>query len=85
MKKSDVNGDNTSEVYKWLKNEKAGLLGLTRIKVCCQNQALYCDAEAPFSKWNFEKFLVDKNGKVVNRWASTTSPSAIDAEIQNIL
>lgn len=33
MKKSDVNGDNTSEVYKYLKNEKAGLLGLTRIKV----------------------------------------------------
>ena len=33
MKKSEVNGDNTNEVYKWLKNEKAGLLGLTRIKV----------------------------------------------------
>lgn len=33
MKKSDVNGDNTNEVYKWLKNEKSGLLGLTRIKV----------------------------------------------------
>lgn len=34
MKKSDVNGDGTNEVYKYLKNEKAGLLGLTRIKVC---------------------------------------------------
>lgn len=33
MKKSDVNGDNTNEVYKWLKSQKAGLLGLTRIKV----------------------------------------------------
>jgi len=33
MKKSDVNGDSANEVYKWLKNEKAGLLGLTRIKV----------------------------------------------------
>ena len=33
MKKSDVNGDNTNEVYKWLKNEKSGILGLTRIKV----------------------------------------------------
>jgi hypothetical protein len=37
MKKSDVNGDNTNEVYKWLKNEKAGLLGLTRIKVSSSN------------------------------------------------
>ena len=34
MKKSDVNGDDTNEVYKWLKTEKSGLLGLTRIKVC---------------------------------------------------
>jgi hypothetical protein len=33
MKKSDVNGDDTNGVYKYLKNEKAGLLGLTRIKV----------------------------------------------------
>lgn len=33
MKKSDVNGDNTNEVYKWLKDQKSGLLGLTRIKV----------------------------------------------------
>ena len=34
MAKSDVNGDQTNEVYKWLKDRKAGLLGLTRIKVC---------------------------------------------------
>ena len=34
MKKSDVNGDNSNPVYKWLKNEKPGILGLTRIKVC---------------------------------------------------
>lgn len=67
MKKSDVNGDNTNEAYKWLKNEKPGILGLTRIK------------------WNFEKFLVDKNGKVVNRWASTSTPEAIDSEIAKIL
>jgi glutathione peroxidase len=67
MQKSDVNGDNTNEVYKWLKNERSGLLGLTRIK------------------WNFEKFLVDKNGNVVQRWASTTTPSAIDAEIAKII
>ena len=33
MKKSDVNGDNTNDVYKYLKEQKSGLLGLTRIKV----------------------------------------------------
>lgn len=29
-------------------------------------------------KWNFEKFLVGKDGKVIDRWASTTSPSSDD-------
>lgn len=33
VKKSDVNGPNTNEVYKWLKNKKAWLFGLTMIKV----------------------------------------------------
>ncbi|KAH7884428.1 glutathione peroxidase [Phlebopus sp. FC_14] len=67
MKKSDVNGDNTNPVYQWLKNEKAGIMGLTRIK------------------WNFEKFLINKEGKVVNRWASTTTPQAIDPVVESLL
>ena len=33
MTKSEVNGDNANEVYKYLKSQKSGLLGLTRIKV----------------------------------------------------
>lgn len=32
MAKSDVNGDKTNEVYQWLKSQKSGILGLTRIK-----------------------------------------------------
>ncbi|KAF7817310.1 phospholipid hydroperoxide glutathione peroxidase 1, chloroplastic [Senna tora] len=36
-------------------------------------------------KWNFEKFLVDKNGKVVNRYAPTTSPFQIEKDIQRLL
>lgn len=27
-------------------------------------------------QWNFEKFLVDRNGKVVERWSSMTNPSS---------
>ena len=33
MKKSDVNGANTNGVYKWLKEQKSGLLGLSTVKV----------------------------------------------------
>jgi len=32
-------------------------------------------------KWNFEKFLIGRDGKVVNRWASVTSPSSLEADI----
>lgn len=32
-------------------------------------------------KWNFEKFLIGRDGKVVNRWASTTSPDKLEADI----
>ncbi|KAL9233932.1 hypothetical protein vseg_008864 [Gypsophila vaccaria] len=36
-------------------------------------------------KWNFEKFLVDKNGKVVERYPPTTSPLQIEKDIQKLL
>lgn len=36
-------------------------------------------------KWNFTKFLVDKDGVVVNRFAPTTSPSSFEDEIEAIL
>lgn len=36
-------------------------------------------------KWNFEKFLIGKDGKVKGRWASTTKPQAIKASIEKEL
>ncbi|CAO2143979.1 unnamed protein product [Urochloa humidicola] len=36
-------------------------------------------------KWNFTKFLVDKDGKVVGRYAPTTSPLKIENDIQMLL
>jgi glutathione peroxidase len=32
-------------------------------------------------KWNFTKFLVDRQGNVVHRYAPTTEPAAIEADI----
>lgn len=32
-------------------------------------------------KWNFEKFLIGRDGKVVSRWASTTTPQSLEADI----
>ncbi|GIU19617.1 MULTISPECIES: glutathione peroxidase [unclassified Shewanella] len=36
-------------------------------------------------KWNFTKFLVDKQGKVTQRFAPTTKPMAIESEILKLL
>ncbi|KAG0638020.1 thioredoxin-like protein [Tuber brumale] len=67
LAKIDVNGDRTSPVYKWLKDEKAGLLGIKLIK------------------WNYEKFLVSREGKVVERYASTTKPGSLASAIEKEL
>jgi len=36
-------------------------------------------------KWNFTKFLVDRSGNPVERFAPTTSPDAIGPEIEKLL
>jgi len=36
-------------------------------------------------KWNFTKFLVDRQGNPVERFAPTTSPDAIGPEIEKLL
>ena len=36
-------------------------------------------------KWNFTKFLVNKNGEVLKRFSSKTTPSEIEKEIESIL
>ena len=64
--KIDVNGANEHPLYKFLKNEKGGLLGDS-------------------IKWNFTKFLVDKNGNVVERYAPTTPPERIAPDIEKLL
>lgn len=64
--KIEVNGTGAHPLYKFLKNEKGGLLG---------------DA----IKWNFTKFLVDKRGTVIARFAPQTTPEKISADIEREL
>ena len=64
MQKVEVNGDGASPLFKWLKDEKPGLMGLKRIK------------------WNFEKFLIGRDGKVKGRWASTTKPESLEKAVE---
>jgi glutathione peroxidase len=36
-------------------------------------------------KWNFTKFLVDRSGKVVGRYAPTATPEGMKKEIEALL
>ena len=36
-------------------------------------------------KWNFTKFLVDRSGVVVKRYASTDTPQKIEADVKELL
>lgn len=65
--KIEVNGDNVSPLYKYLKDEQGGFLWMDSIK------------------WNFTKFLVDANGKVVDRYAPSTKPENIEYDIKKLL
>ena len=36
-------------------------------------------------KWNFTKFLVGRDGEVLERFASVTTPSALESKVENAL
>lgn len=36
-------------------------------------------------KWNFTKFLIDRSGKPIKRYAPTTKPEEIEADIRKLL
>lgn len=102
MQKIEVNGDKASPVYKFLKSQKSGMLGIKMIKVRHTETAAAVDERslhslcalfltrvallvAPLRQWNFEKFLVNRKGEVVERFGSTTKPEEIAPKIKALL
>ena len=89
MAKSDVNGENANEVFKWLYAEKpfAGWgeseTGKFMDGMLSRNDPDY--ASNPDIKWNFTKFLIDRNGKVVARFEPVVTPEELDGQIAAIL
>ncbi len=65
--KIKVNGADSHPLYKFLKNEAPGKLGIQRIP------------------WNFTKFLISKDGKVIRRFSPATRPDRIEPHIQKLL
>lgn len=86
--KIEVNGENESPVFTYLKEngpeEKYEGLKAKATAKMLKTISKTCKKDSDI-RWNFTKFLVDKEGKVVGRFAPTTKPEEIEAEILKLL
>ena len=77
FKKIEVNGENEAPLYTWLKAQK-GFAGFDKDhKLTPILDKLLGEADPDYAtksdiKWNFTKFLIDRNGNVVARFEPTT-------------
>ena len=88
FQKIDVNGENESPLYTFLKSKQGfkgfdGLKGKILIPVA---KAMDPDYKNNSNiKWNFTKFLVDREGNVVERFESTVTPEKIEAKVEELI
>ena len=88
LAKIDVNGENASPLYQALKaaapedelncmKEKLTMKTISAISKTCK--------EPGDIKWNFTKFLVDRNGNVVHRYPPVTTPEQIESDLAALI
>ena len=85
--KIDVNGTNESPLYTYLKSKKGfGGFDLTdKTGKLLDDMFRKQDAnydKTPSIKWNFTKFLVSRDGRVVKRYEPTDKIAQIEADVQ---
>ena len=89
MKKSDVNGANELPLYTYLKSQK-GFEGFDEnpLKSTLENMFNAANpdwAKTPDIKWNFTKFVIDRNGNVVARFEPTADMAKVEECIKTLL
>ena len=88
MAKTDVNGPNAEPVFEYLKEqdpteEYSGLKAkATRTMLKGLSKSAKKDSDI---LWNFTKFLVNRDGSVVKRYAPVVKPEDIEKDIQGML
>ena len=86
--KVDVNGENELPLYTFIKNEiqediidglknKMAMKAVEKISTTCKKNGDI--------KWNFTKFLIDREGKVVARYSPTFKPEDMEEKIKELL
>ena len=87
LKKIDVNGENEDKLWSYLKSQKGfegfDLKGKVLIPIVKKMDKDYKTSSN--IKWNFTKFLVDRDGNVIERYESTVLPEKIENKIKELL
>jgi len=89
MKKSDVNGENQLPLYAYLKSQKGfegfghGPMAMMMGAMLKKQDKNYKDN--PDIKWNFTKFVVDRQGNVVARFEPTQKMEDVAACVEQLL
>ena len=89
LAKVEVNGDKAEPLFSYLKKqisddtEPRGMKNKLAMKAISK---LASDSgEKGFIKWNFTKFLIDREGKVVGRFGPTDEPIEFEDKIKEVL
>ncbi len=88
--KVEVNGDNAESVFEYLKSQK-GFEGfdkehqLTAILEDIFSKTNPDYASNPEIKWNFTKFLINKDGEVVERFEPTKDMDIVAKKVEELL
>ncbi|SMC39138.1 glutathione peroxidase [Oscillospiraceae bacterium] len=84
--KIDVNGDNAEPLFSYLASEKPfegfgkGLKNVALEKFTNANNKKFGDKA--YIKWNFTKFLIDREGKVISRFEPTVDMAEVKAAVE---
>lgn len=87
--KIEVNGDNATPLFNYLKSEikedrePKGMKNKLAMKAIAKLPGV--KGEEGFIKWNFTKFVIDKEGKVVDRFGPTDTPEEMEEKIKELL
>ena len=88
MAKTDVNGENAEPIFEYLKAQAPteaynGIKGkATRVMLKGLSKTAKKESDI---LWNFTKFLVNRDGTVIKRYAPVTTPEDIEKDIQGML
>lgn len=86
--KIEVNGAQTAPLYTFLKSEaQDDIIKGTKNKLAMKaiEKLPGTDHEPGAIKWNFTKFLVDRNGEVIKRFSPTYNPLDMEDDVKKLL